>query len=318
LAQRVFTAPIRRAARSAAAAIVVAALSAGVSAQDMEPKAYSASPVGANFLVAVFNGSSGSIVFDETLPFSDVNAHVRGLGIGLGHTFNVLGKLALASAAMPYAWADVTGKIQEQAAETHRSGLADARLKFSINLRGNDAMSAREFAAAPRRTIVGVSLTAAAPAGQYYPTKLINIGTNRWAYKPEVGVSVPKGRWDIDAYGGVWLFADNPDFYPGTARKSQSAVVAIQGHASYSVRPRFWIAGDGTWYTGGSSRVNDGTPSASLNNSRLGLTASLPIGRRQSLKVAYTSGVTVRHGTNFRTVAVAWQTLWLSPRWSGR
>ena len=78
----------------------------------MEPKAYSASPVGANFLVVVFNGSSGSIVFDETLPFSDVNAHVRGVGIGLGHTFGLFGKLALASAAMPYAWADVTGKIE--------------------------------------------------------------------------------------------------------------------------------------------------------------------------------------------------------------
>jgi outer membrane putative beta-barrel porin/alpha-amylase len=319
LDQRSFTAPIRRAARSAAtAALLVGALSAGVTAQDMEPKAYSASPVGANFLVAAFNASSGSIVTDEALPLADVNAHVRGLGIGLGHTFNLFDKLALASATMPYAWATVTGKIQEQAAETHRSGLADARLKFSINLRGNDAMTAREFMAAPRRMIIGASLTAVAPAGQYYPTKLINIGANRWAYKPELGVSVPKGKWDIDAYGGVWLFADTSDYFPGTARKSQSPIVAIQGHASYTVRPRLWIAADGTWYSGGSVQVNDGPPSASLNNSRLGVTTSLPIGRRYSLKVAYTSGVIVRTGTNFRTVAVGWQMLWFSPRWSGR
>jgi len=83
-----------------------------------------------------------------------------------------------------------------------RSGLADARFKLSVNLRGNPAMSPREFAAAPRHTIVGASLTLTAPAGQYYETKLINLGTNRWSFKPEVGISVPKGRWYLDAYVG--------------------------------------------------------------------------------------------------------------------
>ncbi len=95
-------------------------------------------------------------------------------------------------------------------------------------------------------------------------------------------------------------------------------MVAIQGHLSYTLRPRLWLAADGTWYHGGGARVGDGETSLPLNNSRLGLTASFPIGRRYSLKVAYGSGVVVRTGTNFNTVAVAWQALWLSPRWSGR
>ena len=87
---------------------------------------------------------------------------------GMGYTFGVFGKLGLVSAALPYAWAHVSGRVFEQAGEVHRSGLGDARLKFSVNLIGNDAMGAGAFSKAPRATIVGASLTAITPTGQYY------------------------------------------------------------------------------------------------------------------------------------------------------
>ena len=35
---------------------------------------------------------------------------------------------------------------------------------------------------------------------------LINYGTNRWAFKPEVGVSRRWGHWTLDTYGAVWFF----------------------------------------------------------------------------------------------------------------
>jgi hypothetical protein len=87
--------------------------------------------------------------------------------------------------------------------------------------------------------------------------------------------------------------------------------VATQGHVSYTFKPRLWLAIDGTWYRGGGASVDDGEPTGAVNNARLGATLSLPAGRRQSLKIAYSSGVTVRSGTNFRTLAVGWQWLWL-------
>jgi outer membrane putative beta-barrel porin/alpha-amylase len=287
-------------------------------AQDMEPKAYSASPVGANFIVGSYSWSTGAIIFDATLPVSDIHADVQGLAVGVGHTFNLFGKLGLATVAIPGAWADVTGKVYEQTTEVTRNGFADMRLKLSTNLVGNPAMSPREFAKAPRRTIVGASLSVTAPSGQYYPSKLINLGANRWAFKPEIGVAVPKGRWDIDAYVGAWLFATNSDFFPGGMTRTQDAMLAIQGHGSYTLRPRLWIALDGTWYRGGSARVNNGDPTLPVSNARAGVTLSMPVGDRYSLKLAYSRGAIVRTGTDFSTFAVAWQALWLSPRWSGR
>lgn len=286
---------------------------ATASAQDMEPKAYSASPVGATFLVLGASRNTGSVVFDPTLPIRDVDARIGGLAVGVGTTFGLFGKLALASAVLPIARGQLTGLVGEDARSITRQGLADSRYKLSVNLRGNDAMRLREFVKAPRQTILGTSLTMLAPTGQYDRTRLINLGNNRWAFKPEIGVAVPKGPWDADAYVGVWLFTPNSDFYPGGLRRTQDPVVALQGHVSYTFKPRLWLAFDATWYSGGGARVEDGEPIGEVDNSRIGATLSIPAGRQQSFKVSYSSGVAVRTGTDFRTIAVGWQWLWLRP-----
>jgi hypothetical protein len=282
-----------------------------VFAQDMEPKAYSASPVGATFLVVGASRNTGSVVFDPTLPIRDVDARISGVALGVGTTFGVFGKLVLASAVLPIAWGEMSGLVGEDARSITREGLADSRYKLSVNLLGNDAMRLREYVKAPRRTIVGTSLTVYAPTGEYDRTRLINLGNHRWAFKPELGVAVPKGPWDIDAYAGVWLFTPNDDFYPGGLKRTQDPVVALQGHVSYTFRPRMWLAVDGTWYSGGSAQVEGGEPVGAVSNSRLGATLSLPVGRQQSFKISYSAGVVVRTGTDFRTIAIGYQWLWL-------
>jgi hypothetical protein len=268
--------------------------------------------VGAAFLVAGLMQSSGAVVLDASLPLSDVEAKINSGLIAAGYTFGLLGKLTLVTATIPYSWGDISGTVGEEARAITRSGLADTRIKLSINLAGNPAMGTREFVKAPRKTIVGGSLTVIAPSGQYDGAQLINLGTNRWSFKPEVGVSVPRGRWDFDAYLGVWLFARNDDFYPGGLARSQDPLVALQGHASYTFRPRLWLAGDVTWYEGGAVRIEGGDPALRLNNSRVGVTLSLPAGRQQSFKIAYSAGMVVRTGTDFRMLSVGWQWLRLT------
>ena len=122
------------------------------------------------------------------------------------------------------------------------------------------------------------------PTGEYDRTKLINLGTHRWGFKPEVGLAVPIGRWDVDAYAGVWLFTANDDFFPGGLERTQDPILAIQGHVSYTFKPRLWLAVDSTWYSGGKSQVAEGEPGAAVNNSRLGATLSIPASRRAVLQ----------------------------------
>jgi len=280
-------------------------------AQDLEPRAYSASPIGTTFLVASAGRSTGSVLTDPSLPFEDVEAKLGIAVVGLGQTFDLFGRTALIVGAAPYARGHASGRIGDVPQSATRVGWADARVKLSVNLLGGAAQSLKEFARAPRSTIIGVSLSAAPPTGQYASNRLLNLGSNRWAFKPEAGLSVPVRRWTFDAYAGVVFFTANDQFYPGNVRREQDPVFALQGHTSYTIRPRLWAAFDATWYSGGTTTIN-GVQNADLQrNSRLGATLSLPLGARQSLKFSYSAGATTRIGGDFTTFAVAWQMTWL-------
>ena len=287
------------------------ALSPAASAQELEPRAYSPSPTGANFLVLGFGDISGSVLLDPSLPITNVHAQIYTPTVGLGRTFGILGQQALVTAAMPYAWGNIEGQVEEQQHSITRSGLADLRVKFSFNLHGSPALTPQEFAKRRKQgLIVGTSLLITAPASQYDKTKLINLGTNRWSFKPELGISYPYKKWDFDAYAGVTFFTENSSFYPGESTRSQDPLSSLQAHVSYTFRSRLWMALDGTWYGGGATSLNDGPPTGRQSNSRAGATLSLPIRKSQSLKITYSRGATVRVGQNFSSLGVSWQFLW--------
>ena len=283
-------------------------------AQDLEPRAYTAAPIGLHFLVASVGRSSGAVLVDTSLPIEDVRAVVESAAIGVGTTFDLAGRTALLVGVVPYPWAEASGRVGETAGKVTRSGFADPRVKLSVNLLGGEALRPREFAASRRPTILGVSLSIVAPVGQYYSDKLINLGTNRWQFKPEIGLSHAIGRWTIDGYTAVWLYTVNDAFFPGSSTRTQDPLFTVQAHASYTLRPRLWFAIDGTWYAGGTTTVNGVTNVDRQSNSRIGGTFSLPLTARQSLKASYSTGAKTRSGGDFNTVVVGWQLSWITPQ----
>ncbi len=284
-------------------------------AQDLDPRAYAKVPVGLTVAIAGFGFSSGAVLTDPTLPVENVHSDVWTPSVGIAESFSLFGRTAQALAALPYSWAHVTGDVGEQAQQVDRSGISDMRLRLSVLLAGAPAMTPQQFAKSPRKPIVGVSLLVSAPTGQYSSDRLINLGTNRWAFKSEVALSYPLGRrWLVDVYAAVWLFTANGSFYPSTATRSQAPIGALQAHVSYSLSPKAWAAFDATWYAGGQASVNGTPQGARESNSRIGATLNFPVGSRHAIKVAWSSGLVVRSGTNFNTVSVGWQTGWLNRR----
>ncbi|HSM84673.1 MAG TPA: transporter [Candidatus Limnocylindrales bacterium] len=279
----------------------------GLAGQDLEPRAYSASPVGVTFVGTAFSRSRGGVLADPSLPLRDIKATVYATTLGLGYTFPVLHRQALLTALLPYAWGTVSGNVGEQRASVDRSGLANARFRFSVNLHGSPALTPKEFAGRKDAYVLAVSLTADAPTGQYSGARLINLGTNRWAFKPEIGISYPVKKFYLDLYGGVWFFTANKNFFPGGLTRTQDRLPVLQGHIIYSLPARMWFAVDATWYRGGAGHINGGPATLAQNNTRVGATFSLPVGPSQSLKIAYSLGARTKAGSNFRTIAIAWQ-----------
>jgi len=291
-------------------ALVALALSAGAAeAQELTPRVYAPSPTGANVVTLGFGRSTGELLFDPSLPFENVDAGINRATILYGRSFSFFGRSASAGAALPYVWGDLAGSVSGEYLSITRSGLGDVRAQLTVNLFGAPARSPREFARVRPDTIVAGSVSVSLPTGQYDPAKLVNIGANRFAVKPEIGASKTLGPWYLELYAGVWFFTANDDFYGGAVRE-QAPIGTFQAHVSYAFRPRLWVAGDATFYTGGRTTV-DGVRKADLqSNSRLGLTMSLPLGSRSQLKVAWATGFTTRIGADFDSIGVALQTVW--------
>lgn len=261
-----------------------------------------------NFVVAGFAYSHGDIVTDAASPIQDMRAEVETPSLGFGRTFSLCGHTAQVFAVLPFSWAEASAEVNGQAQSITRSGFSDMRLRLSVLPLGAPAASLAEFAKVPRQTILGTSLTVIAPIGQYFSEKLINLGTNRWAFKPEFALSQPLGdRWLVDLYAGVWLFTSNGSYYPGNSTRTQDPLFSFQGHVSYSFQPQFWVAMDLTYYAGGLSYVNGSNQDNRQDNSRIGGTLVLPVGERHSVKISGSTGAIIRFGANFTTLAIAWQ-----------
>jgi len=141
---------------------------------------------------------------------------------------------------------------------------------------------------------------------------LLNVGTNRWAFKPELGISQPiRQRWLLDMYAALWLFGANDSYFPGTTVFTQAPMGAFQTHVSYNFRPQLWTAFDATYYVGGRA-TKHGVPDLHMqSNSRVGGTLVLPVGRRHSVKLAASRGAIIRYGPDFSTFSIGWQTAWV-------
>jgi hypothetical protein len=277
--------------------------------QDLDPRAYARVPVNVTVAVAGFGYSDGGIVTDATLPLKDLKAKIIAPSLAVVRSFSLLGRTAQVSAALPYAWGEATATISGIPQSTTRSGFSDMRLRFSWLLFGAPAISLGELAKAPRKTIVGTSLNIVTPTGQYFPEKLINLGTSRWAFKPELAVSQPIGkRWLVDFYAGLWLFTENDKFYPGSSVRTQDPLGSFQGHISYNIQTFMWVALDWTYYTGGNSTVDGVEMDDRQSNARVGATMVLPVGKRHSVKFAYSTGAVIRSGADFTSVSAGWQT----------
>ncbi len=277
--------------------------------QELEPRVYLASPIGTNVVVVAAARSSGDVISDPTSPIENARARVGALVFGYYRTFDLFGRSASLGGTFPFLRGSAAGLLEGIERRVDRLGQGDAAARLTVNLFGFPAVDTATFAKQGRRVGLGTSLIVILPAGQYDSTKLVNLGSNRLSFKPELGITVPVGqRWHVDSYVGIWLFGENTNYLGGM--REQAPLVTTQMHLSYDLSRRAWAALDGTFYSGGRTKVNGVENPERQSSTRLGATLSLPLARRQSLRVAVSKGAWVRVGSDFTTFSTAWTYAW--------
>ncbi|NBB62201.1 transporter [Pseudomonas sp. ODNR1LW] len=293
-----------RCVRFASASLVM--LATGAVAEDLEPRSYANTPVGINFLLMGYSDLHGNVTANPSIPLEDAKLNIQTVVFAYARSLDVWGRSGKFDIVVPEAKLTGSALLAGEPRKRDVTGLIDPRFRFSVNLYGAPAMSLAEFPSYQQDVIIGTSLAITAPLGQYDDSRLINLGNNRWSFKPELGVSKRVGQVTLELSGAGTFFTDNDELL-GNHVLSQDPIYQVQGHLIYAFENGIWASLDATWFEGGKSAVDGISNHDYQENSRYGCTLTLPLNRNHSIKLNASKGGYTRTGSDFDAVGMVWQ-----------
>jgi hypothetical protein len=280
-------------------------------AQELSPRANWPAPKGTMVAFVGYQYSFGDVLTDPSLPITGLDSRIHVGFIGYLQTFSLFNRTTNLIIELPYTSATTTGIILDPSGETpasrYMSGIADIGVTFGINLFGAPTMDIKEFQELRNnpRQILGFSLKILIPTGAYEEDKLINIGSNRWAFKPKLGYMIPlTQKWLVELDLGMWIFGDNDEFL-GKTRK-QNPIFASEFHLVRRFTPGFWAAIDLNYFWGGSTNLVE---QDLQRNSKIGCTIAYPFAGRHVLKGGFNMGVVTESGDDFQSFTLSYNVL---------
>ena len=191
--------------------------------QELEPRAINNLPVGTNFAIAAYSYAQGNLLLDPALPIEDLNSNIHS------------GLLAYVRSIRFF---DLSAKV-------------DVVIPFIL-----DDWEISEFQNYKPKNVSGLSVQIIVPTGNYDPGELINVGSNRWAIKPQWGFARNFNKWIVESYVSMWLFTNNTNFLNGN-ELSQKPLYTFKVHVIKELPKKMWIAFNTGYAKGGKIELNN-------------------------------------------------------------
>jgi len=278
--------------------------------QELTPRFYWPAPIGTKVAVSGYSYLSGDVLMDPSIPLYGVESSLNTGFFAYMQNFNLLGRTTNFLVELPYSWGITKGTVVNTPGERRLSGLNDLGITLAINLLGAPSMSPADFQLLRDhpRVILGTSIKVTLPTGQYFTDKLVNVGANRWAFKPEFGALIPLfPKLLLELETGIWLFTKDQDFLMGT--KKQEPIISGELHLVKRFKPGLWMSLESNFFWGGQQKIGENQLVDRQRNSRIGATFSLPIPRRHNLKFGYSLNIITSYGTDFHQFLVSYTVL---------
>lgn len=300
---------------AAPAAAVFACLAAAAFSQELEPRRWGHLPTGANFTGLGYARTDGEIALDPVLRITDGTFDLQTAALKYIRSFALMDKSARFEITQAYQSGSWSGVLDGTPTTVERDGWGDTSMRFAVNLWGAPPREGREFrdyrkSVAACETIVGAGLVVMLPTGEYLDDRLINLGANRFTFRPQVGMVHSRGPWSIECTGSLWFFTDNDEFWNGN-RLEQDPLVAMQSHLIYTFLPGLWLGASAGYATAGETTINGISKDDARNQFSWALSLGVPLHPQAGLKLAYIGSRTgERIGTDSDTLALALSVLW--------
>jgi len=295
-------------------AVLASALSPPCAAQELEPRRWAHLPIDTNFIGAAYAYTEAEISDAPAFRLEDVKLDLHTWAAKYIRSFELLGRTARAEVAQAWQQGSWDGLLDGTSASTSRDGWSDTVVRLAVNVVGAPPLEGKEYASyrASRDTVttVGVALAVHLPTGEYKKDKLINLGSNRFVFRPQIGVVHERGPWSLELTGAAWIYTDNDSFFNGNKLENEPLLTA-QGHVVYTFRPGVW-AGVGAGYGYGARSTVNGEEKDDRKEV-LAWTASFgfPLRRDLGLKLGYIGKRREsKDGTDSDTFSVAVSHFW--------
>jgi hypothetical protein len=277
--------------------------------QELEPRNLTNLPVGINAFAGGYVYSSGNILLDPAIPIEDLKSNLHTFVFGYLRTINLFGLSSKIDIVIPLAFGDWDYAFDEETVHRKIDGFGDPRIRISINLYGAPAIDKASLKDYRMKTIVGLMFQVITPFGQYEPSELINLGSNRWNFRTNIGVAHALGEWILEVYLGAFIFTDNSKFLNDSNLK-QKPLLTAKTHIIRSFSNWGWIALNIGYGLGGRTEINSVELDTRISTFRFGLTFSYSIDKQSSLKLTIVSGKRIEKGPDFDAIGLAYQFLW--------
>jgi len=259
-----------------------------VSAQDLEPRRWTPLPSGTTILGIGYGHISGEVGFDPVLEIEDVKVKRDVLIMNYTQFFSLAGQLMRFDALVPFQKVQWDGLLRGESASVQRNGMGDPRFRLSINLMNTSTPASKKTDDSQQtvNTVIGAAIAVNVPWGEYYEDKLLNLGSNCYTIRPQIGVVHTRGSWSYELTGSVFYFTDNDNFYYGD-KLEKKPFYAAQAHIIRIFKPGIWGSLSAGYGQGGASKIN----SESIDDERegfiSGLSFGIPVAPDQGLKFSY-------------------------------
>jgi hypothetical protein len=260
-------------------------------AQFTDPHTYDNTPVGTNVLELGYDYAHADTSIDT--DFAITGAHID-LSQGIIQYTRYLGffhHLTWVKAGVPIA--GLNGYISGTNIRGSTTGTGDSGYEIAALLKGGSALTVAQFEDYKPTTTLGIDLAFTAPTGSYDANRILNLGADRWSFKPEIALSHPFGaeqKWEIDAYANAYFFTDNTS-YQGREILRQEPLPGIEGHLSYAFLERLWASIDTRYAFRGETFVNGVDQNDSQRAFILGSEVNVELSRRSAITFKFATAL---------------------------
>lgn len=143
----------------------------------------------------------------------------------------------------------------------------------------------------------GFSFYITAPTGDYHNEKAVNLGNNRWQFKPEIALWIWRyKRLSTEGLLNVSFYTENGDYSAVHAKQDKDPLAAFMAHLSYDITRDFWLGLSYLYHGGGKTEVNGIDRDDRTSTTTIKYTANMRVTQNWAAQIQYVTDVDVENG----------------------